>query len=225
MSNQSFSDLRSKQRRERILSRPEARGDRLEGRNKYSIRESTMNATTASEIARLETMTITKVVERFESLFGEKCRSRNKRYLIRRIAWSDNHEWWDDHGPPEAHFDMKICLKQTAWTNGNKKAWISRTTSANESGVPSSFDLRTKAVHWACLIESSRNWDEKTNGSESIIVPRFAKVLSIARRRTSPSNPNWRNRTWMSWKSYMRRLSCPSLIIASNFSAMTVSLG
>jgi hypothetical protein len=49
--------------------------------------ESTMNAATASEIARLETMTITKVVERFESLFGEKCRSRNKRYLIRRIAW------------------------------------------------------------------------------------------------------------------------------------------
>jgi hypothetical protein len=32
-------------------------------------------------------MTITKVVERFESLFGEKCRSRNKRYLIRLIAW------------------------------------------------------------------------------------------------------------------------------------------
>ena len=46
-----------------------------------------MNAHTASEIARLESMTITKVVERFESLFGEKCRSRNKRYLIRRIAW------------------------------------------------------------------------------------------------------------------------------------------
>ena len=46
-----------------------------------------MNAATASEIARLESMTITKVVERFESLFGEKCRSRNKRYLIRRIAW------------------------------------------------------------------------------------------------------------------------------------------
>ena len=46
-----------------------------------------MNAATASEIARLETMTITTVVERFESLFGEKCRNRNKRYLIRRIAW------------------------------------------------------------------------------------------------------------------------------------------
>ena len=51
------------------------------------IGESTINAATASEIARLETMTITKVDERFESLFGEKCRSRNKRYLIRRIAW------------------------------------------------------------------------------------------------------------------------------------------
>ena len=46
-----------------------------------------MNAATASVIARLESMTITKVFERFESLFGEKCRSRNKRYLIRRIAW------------------------------------------------------------------------------------------------------------------------------------------
>jgi hypothetical protein len=51
------------------------------------IGESTMNAATAYEIARLETMTITKVVERFESLFGENCRSLNKRYLIRRIAW------------------------------------------------------------------------------------------------------------------------------------------
>ena len=51
-----------------------------------------MNAATASEIARLETMTITKVVERFESLFGEKCRSRNKRYLIRRIACPCNQE-------------------------------------------------------------------------------------------------------------------------------------
>ena len=46
-----------------------------------------MNATTASEIARLKTLTITQIVQQFESLFGEKCRSRNKRYLIRRIAW------------------------------------------------------------------------------------------------------------------------------------------
>jgi hypothetical protein len=46
-----------------------------------------MNAATASEIAKLETLTVSKLVEKFESLFGEKCRSRNKRYLIRRIAW------------------------------------------------------------------------------------------------------------------------------------------
>jgi hypothetical protein len=46
-----------------------------------------MNSAIAAEIARLEAMTITKVIERFESLFGEKCRSRNRRYLIRRIAW------------------------------------------------------------------------------------------------------------------------------------------
>ena len=45
-----------------------------------------MNAATASEIARFETMTITNVVEKFELLFGEKCLSRNGRYWIRRIA-------------------------------------------------------------------------------------------------------------------------------------------
>ena len=46
-----------------------------------------MNSAITAEIARLEVTTINKVIERFESLFGEKCRSRNKRYLIRRIAW------------------------------------------------------------------------------------------------------------------------------------------
>jgi hypothetical protein len=56
-------------------------------RTHKQIGESTMNAATASEIARLKTLTITQVVRQFESLFGEKCRSRNKRYLIRRIAW------------------------------------------------------------------------------------------------------------------------------------------
>jgi len=65
-----------------------AGGERLrpEGKHSRKIGESTMNAAMASEIARLETMTITKVVERFESLFGEKCLSRNERYWIRRIA-------------------------------------------------------------------------------------------------------------------------------------------
>lgn len=46
-----------------------------------------MDSVTAAEIAKLDTMTVSKLVERFESLVGEKCRSRNKRYLIRRIAW------------------------------------------------------------------------------------------------------------------------------------------
>jgi hypothetical protein len=32
-------------------------------------------------------MTVSKLVEKFESLVGEKCQSRNKRYLMRRISW------------------------------------------------------------------------------------------------------------------------------------------
>jgi hypothetical protein len=46
-----------------------------------------MDSVTAAEIAKLDTMTVSKLVEKFESLVGEKCRSRNKRYLVRRIAW------------------------------------------------------------------------------------------------------------------------------------------
>lgn len=58
-----------------------------------------MDALTAAEIARLETMTTSKLVEKFESVFGEKCRSRNKRYLIRRIDWRLQAEAEEVHSP------------------------------------------------------------------------------------------------------------------------------
>jgi hypothetical protein len=32
-------------------------------------------------------MSVSQLAKRFEKLFGEQCRSRHKRYLIRRIAW------------------------------------------------------------------------------------------------------------------------------------------
>lgn len=34
-----------------------------------------MDSVTAAEIAKLDTMTVSKLVERFESLVGEKCRT------------------------------------------------------------------------------------------------------------------------------------------------------
>lgn len=46
-----------------------------------------MDSIIAAEIARLQNMTVTSLAEKFETLIGEKFRSRNKRYLIRRIAW------------------------------------------------------------------------------------------------------------------------------------------
>lgn len=46
-----------------------------------------MNTTLAKEVARLETMSVNQLAKRFEEVFGEQCRSRHKRYLIRRIAW------------------------------------------------------------------------------------------------------------------------------------------
>lgn len=46
-----------------------------------------MNQTVAADVARLESMSVNQLAQRFEELFGEECRSRHKRYLIRRIAW------------------------------------------------------------------------------------------------------------------------------------------
>ena len=46
-----------------------------------------MNAKVKADIALLEKMTVKQLAERFEEVFGEQCRSRHKRYLIRRIAW------------------------------------------------------------------------------------------------------------------------------------------
>jgi hypothetical protein len=46
-----------------------------------------MKKNVATEVARLEKMSVNQLAERFERVFGEQCRSRHKRYLIRRIAW------------------------------------------------------------------------------------------------------------------------------------------
>lgn len=46
-----------------------------------------MNASVTLEIAALQDRTVSQLIERYEEVFKEECRSRNKRYLIRRIAW------------------------------------------------------------------------------------------------------------------------------------------
>src|SRR5690606_4991801 len=50
-------------------------------------RRTAMNPTVAAEVARLNDMSVNQLAQRFEQLFGEECRSRHRRYLIRRIAW------------------------------------------------------------------------------------------------------------------------------------------
>ena len=49
--------------------------------------EQHVKRTVAAEVARLEKMSVNQLAKRFEEVFGEQCRSRHKRYLIRRIAW------------------------------------------------------------------------------------------------------------------------------------------
>lgn len=40
-----------------------------------------------AEVATLQQMTVNQLSKRYEELFNEPCRSRHKRYLVRRIAW------------------------------------------------------------------------------------------------------------------------------------------
>jgi len=46
-----------------------------------------MNPRVTAEIARLPDKKVADLRKRYEQVFGEECRSRNKQYLIRRIAW------------------------------------------------------------------------------------------------------------------------------------------
>lgn len=46
-----------------------------------------MKKNVAAEVARLDKMSVNQLAKRFEAVFGEQCRSRHKRYLVRRIAW------------------------------------------------------------------------------------------------------------------------------------------
>lgn len=46
-----------------------------------------MKKNVAADVARLEKMSVNQLAKRFQEVFGDECRSRHKRYLIRRIAW------------------------------------------------------------------------------------------------------------------------------------------
>ena len=46
-----------------------------------------MSPETKLKVAKLSDLTIGRLAAKYEKLFGEKCRSRNRRYVQRRIAW------------------------------------------------------------------------------------------------------------------------------------------
>ena|SRR5690554_3275475 len=46
-----------------------------------------MSPETKLKVAQLSELTIGELAAKYEKLFGERCRSRNRRYVHRRIAW------------------------------------------------------------------------------------------------------------------------------------------
>ena len=45
------------------------------------------NSLLQRELCNLELMKVGQLTKRYEQLIGEPCRSRNKQYIVRRIAW------------------------------------------------------------------------------------------------------------------------------------------
>ncbi len=41
----------------------------------------------AKEVARMKRMTVPELRRQYAEVFGEECRSRHKRFLLKRIAW------------------------------------------------------------------------------------------------------------------------------------------
>ncbi len=54
-----------------------------------------MSPDTKVKLAELSELTIGQLAAKYEKLFGEKCRSRNRRYVYRRVAWKTQA---DDEG-------------------------------------------------------------------------------------------------------------------------------
>lgn len=46
-----------------------------------------MSPHVATAVAELRDMSVNQLSARYEAVFEEECRSRNKSYLMRRIAW------------------------------------------------------------------------------------------------------------------------------------------
>lgn len=46
-----------------------------------------MSPDTKVKLAELSELSIGQLAAKYEKLFGEKCRSRNRRYVYRRVAW------------------------------------------------------------------------------------------------------------------------------------------
>ncbi len=53
----------------------------------FNNNEATMSPDTKVKLAELSELSIGQLAAKYEKLFGEKCRTRNRRYIYRRVAW------------------------------------------------------------------------------------------------------------------------------------------
>jgi DNA invertase Pin-like site-specific DNA recombinase len=128
------------------------------------------------------------------------------------------------HGPRAFHVFSNFSAMHPAAT-GSKNSASAVATSPSRSGAWASLPRRTNARHCASAVGLSVNAGESATGAGSIAVLRLRKVEVTARASTAPSKSSFRAMSQMSKKSFMRLFSVPSLTIASNFSATTVSRG
>jgi hypothetical protein len=105
----------------------------------------------ANEIARLEDLSVNQLIKRYEEVFGEECRSRHKRYLIRRIAWR-----------LQANEEGGLC--ERALQRANELAVVAdiRVTAPRGQQPQGAVPPRQNTVDWDPRLPPPGNWIERT---------------------------------------------------------------
>ncbi|XZE44062.1 DUF2924 domain-containing protein [Pirellulaceae bacterium SH467] len=108
-----------------------------------------MSPNVTIEIAELQNKTVNQLVQRYEQVFKEECRSRNKQYLIRRIAWRLQAN--DEGGLSRAALKRAAELAEDAET----RVTAPRKHSTEGVKLVLSIRLPTSSCRCGCLI---RRW-------------------------------------------------------------------
>ncbi|MCS7465184.1 DUF2924 domain-containing protein [Stieleria sp. ICT_E10.1] len=120
-----------------------------------------MSPETKLKVAKLSDLTIGQLAAKYEKLFGEKCRSRNRRYVHRRIAWKLQA---DDEGGLSEQAILRATVVAGESLIRLTPLKSRKSKKKEESKVPEIFDFYLKLRSLLPVVEKLEElgWANKT---------------------------------------------------------------